>query len=487
MIGGGPEGGIFKSTDAGKKWTKLTKGLPKDDVGKIALGVDPKNPTRVYAMISAKIARGGRGGGGGRGGEAAPPAPAAAPPRQRLISTSRASTGRTIRARTWARVGTGRAPAAGRGGRGAVATAEDDEENDEAERGLSEAEAGDAQGTASPQPPQELGRRRRAWYRGGGAAYYFEFFVDPHRPDWIWSINTNLDVSKDGGKTWQHDRASRTAPACTSITTSSLRSGRSESHPDRQRRRRLRDLRRRADVPLLREPADHAVLPRVGGQREAVLQRVRRHAGQLVRVRPRRQRQPLGRAHERLVRRRRRRRVPDAQRSRGSEYRLRLVAERQHLAPRPAHRDLAQHPAARRGAVHRRRRRSRRARIRRRSASAPTHRRVPLHHRACRPQATAAGRQRAQRRPRRRRAAPQRRRRGGEGGRARQVRTQGRGGGGRGRRRARSERRSPELGRALHRQPAQSAAALLGEPVRASQRRSRRQLDARSARTSRAT
>ena len=34
MIGGGPEGGIFKSTNAGKTWTKLTKGLPKDDVGR---------------------------------------------------------------------------------------------------------------------------------------------------------------------------------------------------------------------------------------------------------------------------------------------------------------------------------------------------------------------------------------------------------------------------------------------------------------------
>src|SRR5918994_38617 len=66
MIGGGPEGGIWKTTDAGKKWTKLTKGLPKDDVGRIALGVDPKNPARVYAMISAKFPRGGRGGGGGR-------------------------------------------------------------------------------------------------------------------------------------------------------------------------------------------------------------------------------------------------------------------------------------------------------------------------------------------------------------------------------------------------------------------------------------
>src|SRR6185312_4250344 len=61
MIGGGPEGGIYKSTNAGKTWTKLTNGLPKDDVGRIALGVDPRNPKRVYALVSAKAPRG-RGG-----------------------------------------------------------------------------------------------------------------------------------------------------------------------------------------------------------------------------------------------------------------------------------------------------------------------------------------------------------------------------------------------------------------------------------------
>src|SRR2546425_3816836 len=67
MIGGGPEGGIWKTKDAGKTWTKLSKGLPKDDVGRIALGVDPKNPARVYALISAKAPRG-RGGFPGAGG-----------------------------------------------------------------------------------------------------------------------------------------------------------------------------------------------------------------------------------------------------------------------------------------------------------------------------------------------------------------------------------------------------------------------------------
>ncbi len=163
MIGGGPEGGIWKTTDAGKKWTKLSKGLPKDDVGRIALGVDPKNPTRVYAMISAKSPGGGR---GGRGAEGAPPVPAGNVVDEQGFYRSDDS------GASWSRIGK-QVPAAGRGGAG--------------------------RGDNTPAPPLPA----TAWYRGGGAAYYFEFFVDPHRPDWIWSINTNLNISKDGGKTWE--------------------------------------------------------------------------------------------------------------------------------------------------------------------------------------------------------------------------------------------------------------------------------------------
>ena len=39
-------------------------------------------------------------------------------------------------------------------------------------------------------------------YRGGGAQYYHEIFVDPHRLDTIWSVNVNVEKSTDGGKTW---------------------------------------------------------------------------------------------------------------------------------------------------------------------------------------------------------------------------------------------------------------------------------------------
>src|SRR4029453_10505530 len=57
MIGGGPEGGIYKTTNAGKNWTKLTKGLPTGDMGRVGLGVNGrKNPATVFALVDAKRA-----------------------------------------------------------------------------------------------------------------------------------------------------------------------------------------------------------------------------------------------------------------------------------------------------------------------------------------------------------------------------------------------------------------------------------------------
>jgi photosystem II stability/assembly factor-like uncharacterized protein len=46
------EGGIFKTTDAGKTWTRLTNGLPPSNVlGRIGLAVAPSNPNVVYGFI----------------------------------------------------------------------------------------------------------------------------------------------------------------------------------------------------------------------------------------------------------------------------------------------------------------------------------------------------------------------------------------------------------------------------------------------------
>ncbi|HET9030312.1 MAG TPA: hypothetical protein VFN49_09045 [Candidatus Aquilonibacter sp.] len=52
---GGPDDGLFKSTDGGKTWTKLTgHGLPTDTLGRIGLAVAPSNGNRVYALIESK-------------------------------------------------------------------------------------------------------------------------------------------------------------------------------------------------------------------------------------------------------------------------------------------------------------------------------------------------------------------------------------------------------------------------------------------------
>ncbi|MCZ6916598.1 MAG: hypothetical protein O7I93_07465 [Gemmatimonadetes bacterium] len=48
---GGPNGGIFKSTDGGETWTKLTTGLPDGPTGKIGLAVYRQNPQIVMAIV----------------------------------------------------------------------------------------------------------------------------------------------------------------------------------------------------------------------------------------------------------------------------------------------------------------------------------------------------------------------------------------------------------------------------------------------------
>ena len=185
MIGGGPDGGIWKTINGGKNWTKLTSGLPPGEVGRIALAVDPKKPGRVYALIDAKIGGAGAAGGGRGGGGGADPAAAAA-----QAGAAQAAAGRAGGALA-GQPGGGRA-----GGEGAQAT---------------------APSTPPPAPPaptaddargfyrsEDAGATwtRMSTYRGGGPAYYSEIFVDPRTPDTIWSINTNLDWSKDGGRTW---------------------------------------------------------------------------------------------------------------------------------------------------------------------------------------------------------------------------------------------------------------------------------------------
>jgi photosystem II stability/assembly factor-like uncharacterized protein len=71
---GGTDGGIFKSTDGGSKWTKLAGGLPP--IIQANLAIAPSNPKVIYATVAAggaateAPAPAGPGGRAGRGGRA---------------------------------------------------------------------------------------------------------------------------------------------------------------------------------------------------------------------------------------------------------------------------------------------------------------------------------------------------------------------------------------------------------------------------------
>ena len=57
-VSGGPESGIYRSTDYGITWDKMTSGLPAEDVGRIGLSVSPVNPDILFAIVESKKEQG---------------------------------------------------------------------------------------------------------------------------------------------------------------------------------------------------------------------------------------------------------------------------------------------------------------------------------------------------------------------------------------------------------------------------------------------
>ena len=53
MTSGGPNGGIFKSTDAGQSWRELTGGLPTGETGMIDISIHHKDPRILVANVEA--------------------------------------------------------------------------------------------------------------------------------------------------------------------------------------------------------------------------------------------------------------------------------------------------------------------------------------------------------------------------------------------------------------------------------------------------
>ncbi len=151
LVGGGPESGLYKSTDAGANWTELTNGLPDTDMGRIPLAVDDReSPTAIFALIPAQ---------------------------DDLSGLYRS----TNQGGSWERIGHSQTPARG-GGPGGQAGA-----------GRGGGAGADTVAEAPPEP---------RWFTGGNPEYYHELHLDPHRPGYIYSVNTNLDLSTDGGETW---------------------------------------------------------------------------------------------------------------------------------------------------------------------------------------------------------------------------------------------------------------------------------------------
>jgi len=58
-LGGGPGTAIYKSTDGGETWNKLTNGLPTSNMGKIGLAISPQKPDVIYAAIELDRRTGG--------------------------------------------------------------------------------------------------------------------------------------------------------------------------------------------------------------------------------------------------------------------------------------------------------------------------------------------------------------------------------------------------------------------------------------------
>ncbi|MFN2637438.1 MAG: WD40/YVTN/BNR-like repeat-containing protein [Gemmatimonadaceae bacterium] len=142
----GPGGGIFKSTDGGDNWTRLTNGLPTGAIGRTGIAIAPSNPNRVYAIVDCLTPQ-------------APPQPEpplGTPAPQPSPAGARPSS-----------------PPPGQGGF---------------------FRSDDAGATWT-----RLSNDPALWGRG----WYFEkITVDPQNPDIVYVPNVAVNRTKDGGKTW---------------------------------------------------------------------------------------------------------------------------------------------------------------------------------------------------------------------------------------------------------------------------------------------
>ena len=144
----GPGGGIFKSTDGGSTWNKLSNGLPREGIGRTGVAISPTNPNRVYAIVDCLLPE-------------APPQPE--PPLGAPVPTPAPA---------------GARPSSPPPGQGGFFRSDD---------------AGATWTRLSNDPA--------LWGRG----WYFEkIAVDPNDPDTVYVPNVAVNRTMDGGKTWTY-------------------------------------------------------------------------------------------------------------------------------------------------------------------------------------------------------------------------------------------------------------------------------------------
>jgi photosystem II stability/assembly factor-like uncharacterized protein len=195
MNGGGPGSGIWKSTDAGENWTRLTNGIPPGSLGRIGLDVYRRSANIVYATIEAE-----GGGGGGRGGGEELPGAAAAGG----AAGAGAAGGAAGAAGGAAGGGAAGGGAAGRGGRGGAGRG-----GDPAVQGGGGGGGAGGGGASGLYRSDDGGATwRRVSTVNPRPMYFSQVRIDPNNPDVVVFGGVDLQMTMDGGKTVNTQAAS---------------------------------------------------------------------------------------------------------------------------------------------------------------------------------------------------------------------------------------------------------------------------------------
>ena len=155
---GGPGSAIWKTTDGGDNWTKLTNGLPGGELGRIGLAIYPRNPDILYATIENinPVA-----------------ATASRPPRDAAESSSNG----------------------------------DNSSSRDRNRGTSRPRSSTAGGEVyRSEDGGETWKKTSDKKIGGSPGYYYgQIRIDPNDDKTVYVLSVNVYSSTDAGKTWKSD------------------------------------------------------------------------------------------------------------------------------------------------------------------------------------------------------------------------------------------------------------------------------------------